>query len=109
MKPFREAVGYDDDLQSAYDYYKTYSPAAAGRFVAAYEKAVDTLQYNPFICRSRKNGWRQMIIKGHPIFSVFYKEFQDFWLLAGIIPTVQDPDSIQARLLIREVHEGENG
>jgi hypothetical protein len=36
MKPFREAADYDADLQSAYDYYKAYSPATAERFLAAY-------------------------------------------------------------------------
>lgn len=109
MKPFKEAEGYDGDLQAAYDYYKTYSLATAARFLSTYEKAVETLRYNPFICRARGHGWRQMIIKDYPVYSIFYKEFTKFWLVAGIIPTVQDPDSIQARLLIREVTDEENG
>jgi ParE toxin of type II toxin-antitoxin system, parDE len=107
MKPFKEAEGYGEDLQSAYDYYKAYGADTAGRFLKAYEKAVATIQYSPFICRPRRHGWRQMIIRDYPSFSIFYREFPRFWLLAGVVSTVQDPDSIQARLLIREVAEEE--
>jgi hypothetical protein len=44
-----------------------------------------------------------MIIPGHPSYSIFYKELSFCWLYAGVIPTVRDPDAIQARLLIREI------
>jgi hypothetical protein len=39
MKTFKEADGYADDLQAAYDYYKAYSHPAALRFLVAYESA----------------------------------------------------------------------
>ena len=32
MKPFKEAEGYLDDLQAAYDYYKLYGLQTAERF-----------------------------------------------------------------------------
>lgn len=47
LKLLKEALGYDGDLQAAYDYYKAYSSATAGRFLSAYEKAVETLRYSP--------------------------------------------------------------
>jgi hypothetical protein len=50
-----------------------------------------------------------MIIHDYPIYSVFYKELSFCWLLAGVTPTVRDPDMIQARLLLREVTEEEKG
>jgi plasmid stabilization system protein ParE len=105
MKPFKEANGYAADLQAAYDYYKAYGEITAGRFVAAYEKAVEMVRYHPYICRARQHGWRQMVIKDYPSYSIFYQEFPRFWLFAGVISTVQDPDWIQALLLIREAAE----
>jgi hypothetical protein len=35
MKSFKEAEGYSDDLQLAYDYYKSYGVDTAERFLAA--------------------------------------------------------------------------
>jgi plasmid stabilization system protein ParE len=106
-KKFREAEGYDADLQAAYDHYKAYGQSTADRFLAAFEEAVRIVRSSPYVCRPRPHGWRQMVIHQYPVYSVFYREFDRFWLLAGIIPTVQDPDSIQALLLIREVKETE--
>ena len=40
-------------------------------------------------------------------YGIFYREASDFWYLGGVISTVQDPDLIQARLLIREIRETE--
>jgi len=48
-----------------------------------------------------------MIVPGHPNYSIFYKELPVCWLYAGVIPTVRDPDVIQARLLIREIGQEE--
>jgi hypothetical protein len=48
-----------------------------------------------------------MIIPGHPNYSIFYKELPFCWLYAGVVPTVRDPDVIQARLLIREIGQEE--
>ena len=105
MKPFREAEGYADDLQVAYDFYRSYGAVAAGRFLTAYARALKVIRDSPHACRLRRHGWRQMMTPGHPGYSIFYKELPFCWLYAGIISTVRDPDSIQARLLIREVKE----
>lgn len=105
MKAFKEAEGYAADLQAAYDFYKGYSPAAAERFLAAYLEAIRMIEASPYICRSRRHGWRQMVIHEYPAFSIFYREFDKFWLLAGVLSTIQDPDSVLARLLIREVEQ----
>ena len=109
MKPFKEAEGYAADLQAAYDYYKVYSVQTAERFLTAYQDAMEILQPRPRICRPRRNDWRQMIIHDYPNYSIFYKELSFCWLLAGVIPTVRDPDVIQARLLLREVAEEKTG
>lgn len=109
MKPFREAEGYAEDLQIAYDYYKAYGVDTAGRFLDAYEEAIAILKGRPRICRPRRDDWRQMIIQPYPNYSIFYKELSFCWLLAGVISTVQDPDMIQARLLVREVSESGSG
>ena len=109
MKPFKETEGYAGDLQAAYDYYKAYSPQTAQRFLVAYERAATILQFSPFICRARRHGWRQMIIPDYPVYSIFYKELSFCWLFGGLLPTVRDPDTLQARLLVREVTEEEKG
>ena len=109
MKPFKEAEGYAEDLQAAYDYYKAYSLQTAERFLMAYEEATELLKRRPRICRPRQNEWRQMIIHDYPVYSIFYKELSFCWLLAGVIPTIRDPDLIQARLLLREVSEEKPG
>jgi len=103
MKPFKEADGYGADLQEAYDFYKKYGPAPANRFLRAFEAAVAIVMSSPYVCRARRHGWRQMVIHEYPNYSIFYREFERFWLFGGVISTVQDPDSIQATLLIREV------
>jgi len=107
MKSFREAFGYASDLQAAYDNYKSYGRATALRFLAAYEDAMRIVQSSPYVCRARHHGWRQMVIHEYPVYSIFYREFDRFWLFGGVISTVQDPDVIQARLLIRETRETE--
>jgi len=109
MKRFKEAEGCANDLQAAYDYYKAYGVQTAGRFLAAYQEAVDILKSMPRICPPRRHGWRQMIIQDYPNYSIFYKELSFCWLLGGVVSTVQDPDFIQARLLVREVSEEEAG
>lgn len=104
MKPFKEAEDFQNDLQAAYDYYSaTYGSAAARNFLAAYESAANLVIAYPLACRVRRTGWRQKVIEHFPNYSIFYKEFPGFWLFGGIVSTLQDPDTIQARLLIREV------
>ena len=44
-----------------------------------------------------------MVIHRYSGFSIFYREYDDYWLLGGVISTLRDPDLIQARLLICEV------
>ena len=108
MKPFKEAEGYAEELQAAYDYYGSYSPFTARRFLAAYEEAVDVIARHPFVSRPRRHSWRQFVISRYPGYSIFYKEFPDYWLLGGIVSTLRDPDMIQAQLLIAETGEEQN-
>jgi len=108
MKPLKEAGSCSTDLQAAYDYYKTYNPEAAERFLEAYSAAVKIISQTPEICRVRQHEWRQMVMRRYPGYSIFYKEFPDFWLIGGVLSTLRDPDMILANLLIREISEDEN-
>lgn len=102
MKSFKAAQSYPAELQQAYDYFRQGGAEAAERFLRRYEKATAAIRSNPEICRLRRSGWRQMQIP-RSSYAIFYREAPDFWFLGGVISTVQDPDLIQARLLIREI------
>jgi plasmid stabilization system protein ParE len=105
MKPLKAAYSCQEDLQAAFEYYRTRNPLAAEQFLRAYLASIKLLVRNPKICRQRAHGWRQMAVRGFSSHSIFYKEFPGFWLVGGILCTIRDPDDIQARLLIREVGE----
>ncbi len=83
-------------------------PAAAERFVVAFERTLRTVRGHPKICRLRLTGWRQAPIRGSS-YALFYREGPTFWFVGAILSTLQDPDVIQARLLIREIGEQELG
>lgn len=105
MKPFREAEDYADDLQAAYNYYKDYSAKSASNFLKHYLADIALIASNPLIARTRRHGWRQIPIRRHPRYAIFYKELPDFWLLGGVASTLRDPDRILVDLLIREASE----
>ena len=103
MKPRVQVAGYAEDLQTAYDYFKTKGgQRAAERFFARYEENVSAILAHPKSSVLRGHGWRQKPIP-NSTFSIYYGERGAFWMLVGIQSTVQDPDRIQAMLLIREV------
>jgi plasmid stabilization system protein ParE len=102
MKSFKTADTYAADLQRAYDYFKQGGENAAERFFVRYQRARKTIQANPRVCRLRPNGWRQLTIPGST-YAIFYREAPQFWFLGGLISIVQDPDVIQARLLLLEL------
>lgn len=105
MMPWVQVPGYAEDLQAAYDYYKQRGGAsAAEHFLGRYQRAVTLLTEHPLSRANRGAGWRQMPIT-NSAFSIFYGERGNCWMLVGIQSTVQDPDRIQALLLIREVGE----
>jgi plasmid stabilization system protein ParE len=104
MKPFKTADTYAADLQCAYDYFKQGGPHAAERFFVRYTRARKIIQANPRACRLRQSVWRQLTIPGST-YAIFYREAPDFWFLGGVMSVVQDPDVIQARLLLLEIRE----
>ena len=104
MKPFRTANSYAADLQQAYDYFKQGGHPAGDRFLERHDEVQRTLVEHPFICRLRPSGWRQLAIP-RSTYAIFYREAAVFWFLGGVLSTVQDPDLLQARLLILEVRE----
>lgn len=103
MSEWVQVAGYADDLQAAYDYIKSKGgKAAAVAFLKRYGDCVDAVVAYPKSSAVRGHGWRQKPIP-HTTFSIFYGERRGFWMLVGLQSTVQDPDRIQAMLLIREV------
>lgn len=105
MSQWVQVAGYADDLQAAYDYYKTRAGMmAAEQFLTRYLAGVGTITAYPESCAVRGHGWRQKPIP-RSNFSIFFGQREAFWMLVGVQSTVQDPDRIQALLLIREVGE----
>lgn len=104
MKPFKVGASYSADLQRAYAYHQRGGKIAAERFWQRYLRTRKIIQANPFVARPRPAGWRQLTIPGSD-FAIFYREMPEFWFLAAVISMVQDPDVIQAQLLIREFGE----
>ena len=103
MKPWIQVAGYAEDLQAAYEYFLARGGAVvAEKFFVRYEKCVAVIVAHPESCRQRGHGWRQIPIP-NSTFSIFYGERGQFWMLVGIQSTVQDPDRLQAMLLIREL------
>ncbi len=108
MSQWVQVAGYAGDLQAAYDYYKARGgERAAEQFLARYLLCVGATTEYPESCAIRGHGWRQKPIP-HSNFSIFYGQRESFWMLVGVQSTVQDPDRIQAMLLIREVGESSN-
>lgn len=109
MSEWVQVAGYAEDYQAAYDYFKARAGVrAAGSFVERYGRCVKAIVEQPRSCAVRGHGWRQKPIP-HSTFSIFYGERGEFWMLVGLQSTVQDPDRIQAMLLIREVGGHQDG
>ena len=104
MKPLKVSGAVAADLQVAYEYFKRGGQAAADRFLERYEEARRAILRHPEICRLRATGWRQLAIP-RSRFAIYYQEAPDFWVIGAVISTVQDPDVIQAQLLIREISD----
>ena len=103
MKFWVQAAGYAEDLQTAYDDLKARGgKVVAEQFLERYHQSVSTITDQPRSSAVRGHGWRQKPIP-HSTFSIFYGERDLFWMLVGVQSTVQDPDRIQALLLIREL------
>jgi len=98
-----QAGGYAGDLQAAYDYYRAKGGSrAAEQFYERYRSCIEMITQHPASCAIRGHGWRQKPIP-RSTYSVFYGKRGRYWMLVGIQSTVQDPDRIQALLLLREV------
>ena len=104
MKPLKVSGAVSADLQVAYDYFKQGGQAAAERFLVRYEEARRRIERYPEISRLRPTGWRQLAIP-RSSYAIFYREASNCWVVAAVISTVQDPDVIQAQLLIREISD----
>lgn len=104
MKSFKVSDALPADLQRAFDYFKQGGAPAADQFMERNDKALRAIQAHPEICRLRSTGWRLMPIP-RSSYAIFYREAPAFWFVGGVVSTVQDPDVIQAQLLLREVRD----
>ena len=105
MSEWVQVAGYAEDYQAAYDYVKSRGGLrAAAKFVQRYERCMKAIVAQPRSSAVRGHGWRQKPIS-RSSFSIFYGERGVFWMLVGVQSAIQDPDRIQALLLIREVSE----
>lgn len=105
MSEWVQVAGYAEDYQAAYDYVKSKAgQRAAARFIERYERCVKVIVAHPKSSAVRGHGWRQKPIP-RSTFSIFYGERGEYWMLVGVQSAVQDPDRIQALLLIREVSQ----
>jgi plasmid stabilization system protein ParE len=105
MSAWIQVAGYADDLQVAYDHHKLGGPIASQRFWERYQRTIDSIIVYPESVALRPHGWRQKPIP-RSVYSIFYGQRGPYWMLVGIQSTIQDPDRIQAMLLIREVASG---
>jgi plasmid stabilization system protein ParE len=106
VKPLKVSRAVAADIQVAYDYFSRGGKLAAERFLARYENARKVIERNPEACRLRPTGWRHLPIP-RSSFTVFYREAPTCWVVGAVLSVVQDPDAIQALLLIREVSDKE--
>lgn len=105
MKPLRILDDVADrDLPGIVSYHLAQSRAKAAAIIAEYDQFIELLGRTPAMFRERPHGWRVCVFRsGH--YSLYYRELESCWLVAGIFPARRDPDWIQAQLLIREVSD----
>jgi hypothetical protein len=105
MKPLRILDDVADrDLPGIVTYHLPRSRGKAEAIVAEYDRFIDLLRQTPAMFRERPHGWRVAVFRSGS-YSLYYREIETCWLVAGIFPARRDPDWIQAQLLIREVRE----
>jgi plasmid stabilization system protein ParE len=90
------------DVPSILAYHLPRSRAKAEAILAEYDRLIVLLETNPLAFRSRPHGWRVCIFRSGT-YVLYYREFDEYWLVAGIFHARRDPDWIQTQLLIREV------
>ena len=106
MKPLRILDDVAErDLPGIVTFHLSQSRRKAEAIVAEYDGFIGLLRQTPALFHERAHGWRVCVFRsGH--YSLYYREIETCWLVAGIFPARRDPDWIQAQLLIREVREG---
>jgi len=105
MKPLRILDDVADrDLPDIAAYHLSRSRPKAEAILAEYDRLIDLLRRSPAIFRVRPHGWRVCIFRSGN-YSLYYRELDSCWLVAGVFHALRDPDWIQAQLLIREVRD----
>ena len=96
-----EAVA-NRDLPDIIAYHQPKSEAKAVRILAEYDRFVELINRNPEVAHTRGHGWKVIAVQSGP-YLLYYRDFESFWLVAGVFHAMRDPDWIQAQLLIREI------
>jgi hypothetical protein len=104
-KPLRivDAVA-EHDIPAIVDYHRPRSKAKAERIVAEYDRIIDLLSLNPYVLAARPHGWRVYPFQAGT-YLLYYREFESYWLVAGVFHALRDPDWILSQALIRETAE----
>lgn len=104
-KPLRivDAVA-EHDIPAIVSYHLPRSKAKAERIVAEYDRIIELLAANPHLVAERLHGWRVYPFQAGT-YLLYYREFEAYWLIAGVFHALRDPDWILAQTLIREVSE----
>lgn len=92
----------EHDIPGIVAYHRPRSKAKAERIVAEYDRIIELLAINPYVLAERSHGWRVYPFQAGT-YLLYYREFETYWVVAGVFHAVRDPDWIQSQLLIREV------
>ena len=105
MKPLRvlDEVA-ERDLPEIVTYHLSRSREKAEAIVAEYDRFIALLRETPAMFHERPHGWRVGVFRSGR-YSLYYRELEFCWLVAGVFPAQRDPDWIQTQLLIREVRD----
>ncbi len=72
--------------------------------MAEYDRIIELLAINPYVLAERFHGWRIYPFQTGT-YLLYYREFETYWLVAGIYHALRDPDWILSQALIREPTE----
>jgi hypothetical protein len=69
-----------------------------------YDRIIKLLSLNPYVLAARPHGWRVYPFQAGT-YLLYYREFESYWLVAGVFHALRDPDWILSQALIRETAE----
>ena len=104
----RRVASFDDiadrDLPGIIAYHLPRSREKAVAILSEYDRIIELLERSLHTFRPRAHGWRIYTFRSGT-YALYYREMDDFWLVAGVFHSRRDPDWILAQLVIREARE----